>query len=55
MKTFFLTAATLFAATPLLAHDGMHLHPHGIDAATLILGASLVAGGVVAVVIRARK
>ncbi|WP_235823754.1 hypothetical protein [Actibacterium lipolyticum] len=43
MKTAF-TFAALTIATPALAHDGMHVHPHGFGAATLVVVASLVAG-----------
>lgn len=47
--------AALLGATPALAHPGPHLQPHGIGAGALLLAASLVAGGVGAVLIRVRK
>lgn len=42
----------LFAlcASPAMAHSGAHLHPHGIDAATLILATSFGAAVTYAVV-----
>lgn len=48
-----LTALTL--AAPALAHEGAHLHPHGIGAGTLLLLGSVIAAGLVAVAIKARK
>lgn len=50
-----LTLAALLAATPALAHPGMHLHPHGIGLAILVLVASVFAGGFAAVLISVRK
>ena len=43
-------------ATPVLAHDGAHLHPHGIDAAMVALVASVfaVAGTMVAIKVRSK-
>jgi len=51
------TALTmLFAAAPALAHDGMHMHPHGIGAGTLLLLlGSLIGGAAVAVALKVRK
>jgi hypothetical protein len=44
MKRMILIATTLWA-TPLLAHDGMHLHPHADHPAwSLIMLASAVVG-----------
>lgn len=45
----------LFLAAPAFAHEGFHVHPHGIDAGWLVLGASLVAAGLVALKVRSRK
>ena len=39
--------ATLTFATPALAHDGMHIHPHGFGVATLLIVASMAAAGVI--------
>jgi len=47
MKPLLALAASL-AATPALAHDGLHMHPHGIDAGALLLAASVAAGAAVA-------
>ena len=38
-------AILLLAATPAAAHDGVHLHPHGIDAGWMLLAATAVAAG----------
>jgi hypothetical protein len=47
----------LALAPPAFAHEGAHLHPHGIDAAWLVLaGTGLVVGAVAAwAVARSRK
>jgi hypothetical protein len=44
-------------ATPVLAHEGLHHHPHGIEFGwvTVALLGSLIGGGVVYVVLRRRK
>ncbi|WP_372602831.1 hypothetical protein [Actibacterium sp.] len=58
MKTTLVTLTTaLTAASPALAHSGMHLHPHGIDTAALMLfGSGVVAiAGAALVAIRVRK
>ena len=47
--------APLLAAAPALAHDGAHLHPHGIDAAWLFLALPVVGAIVGYAVARARK
>lgn len=49
----FLTA--LFAAAPALAHEGMHIHPHGLGEGTMLLLGSLIGGAVVAVALKIRK
>ena len=36
--TRMLAAMAALAAGPALAHEGLHLHPHGIDAGWLVLG-----------------
>ncbi|MDF1718517.1 MAG: hypothetical protein P1U53_06885 [Sulfitobacter sp.] len=48
-----LTVLTL--AAPALAHEGAHLHPHGIGAGTLLLLGSVIAAGLVAVAVKVRK
>ncbi|MHC0053988.1 hypothetical protein [Actibacterium sp. D379-3] len=57
MKRLITLAAGLTAATPALAHDGMHLHPHGVDVATALLmgGALVVIAAAAAVAVRVRK
>ncbi|ARE41546.1 hypothetical protein RGUI_3405 [Rhodovulum sp. P5] len=45
----------IVAAAPALAHEGAHLHPHGIGAGMLLLAASLVAGGAALVWLTVRK
>jgi hypothetical protein len=52
MKRF--AAMMTVLATPALAHDGVHLHPHGIDAVWLVL-AALALGGGAAALLRIRK
>ncbi len=44
-------------ATPALAHEGMHHHPHGVEYAWVAaaLVGSLVGGAVVYAVVRRRK
>jgi hypothetical protein len=48
MKKTSITALCLFAATPGLAHNGAHLHPHGAEnwlaVLVLSLGGAAVAG-----------
>ena len=57
MKTITpLFALTVLAlATPALAHDGAHLHPHGIGVGTMLLLGAVIAAGLVAVAAKARK
>jgi hypothetical protein len=47
----------LFLATPALAHEGLHHHPHGIEFGwvTAALLGSVVGGAVVNAVTRRRK
>ena len=57
MKTLAPLAAltALAIATPALAHEGAHLHPHGIGAGTMLLLGAVIAAGLVAVAVKARK
>ena len=48
-----LTALTI--AAPALAHEGAHLHPHGIGAGTMLLLGAVIAAGLTLVVVKARK
>ena len=48
-------AILLLAATPAAAHDGVHLHPHGIDAGWMLLAATAVAAGAAAIRVRNRR
>ena len=41
MTRLALAVSGLFFATPALAHDGPHLHPHGLEAGWGILAAAL--------------
>jgi len=51
-----LSALTVLAlAAPALAHEGAHLHPHGIGVGTMLLLGSVIAAGLVAVAVKARK
>jgi hypothetical protein len=54
MRPFAILAPILLAG-PALAHEGAHLHPHGIDGAWAFLAGSLVGGAAVAAFIRARR
>ena len=47
--------APLLAAAPALAHEGAHLHPHGIDAAWLFLALPVIGAVVALAVVRSRK
>jgi hypothetical protein len=47
--------APLFVAAPALAHEGAHLHPHGIDAAWLFLALPVIGAAVALAVVRSRK
>ena len=54
MRPFAVLAPVLVAA-PALAHEGAHLHPHGIDGAWLFLAGTLLGGIAVAAVVRKRR
>ena len=43
MKAAILTSLGALAASPALAHPGLHLHPHGISAGWIVVAAVLVA------------
>ena len=47
--------AVLTLATPALAHEGAHLHPHGIGAGTMLLLGAVIAAGLTLVAVKARK
>ncbi len=49
------TIAAVLAASPALAHDGLHLHPHGIDGAWALLAGTIAAVVAGAVLCRAKK
>ena len=55
MRSFAVLAPILLAAGPAAAHQGMHIHPHGIDAAWAFLAGTLAGAGAVLLLIRARK
>lgn len=54
MRPFAILASTLIAG-PALAHEGAHLHPHGIDSAWMFLAGTLLGGVAVAAYVRARR
>jgi hypothetical protein len=54
MRPFAILAPMLIAG-PALAHEGAHLHPHGIDVAWVFLAGSLIGGAAVAALVRARR
>ncbi len=54
MRPFAILAPMLIAA-PALAHEGAHLHPHGIDAAWAFLAGSVLGAAAIAVLVRIRK
>jgi hypothetical protein len=43
--TRILIAATALLASPAGAHDGLHLHPHGIEQVWVVFAAAGVAAG----------
>ncbi len=45
----------LLIATPVLAHDGQHHHPHGVEYGWIILAALCGVGGYVLAKVRGRK
>ena len=51
-----LITAGITVSGPAFSHSGMHLHPHGIDAAMVALVASVfaVAGTMVAIKVRSK-
>ena len=51
----FVVLTTILAAGPVLAHEGAHVHPHGIDGAWAFLAGTLVGAAGILAVIRARK
>ncbi|MGJ8586176.1 MAG: hypothetical protein ACSHXD_18955 [Marinosulfonomonas sp.] len=51
MKTLALTAASALVATPVLAHGGVHLHPHGFE----LMVAGLVVVSAVLLIFALRK
>jgi hypothetical protein len=56
MKTLIVRAsvlASVLAASPVLAHDGVHVHPHGSEGWLMIVAALAVIG--LAVVIARRR
>jgi hypothetical protein len=54
MRPFAILAPILIAG-PALAHEGAHLHPHGIDGAWAFLAGTLLGGVAVAALVRARR
>ncbi len=48
-------AASLTFATPVMAHDGFHPHPHGIQYGWMIAAAIGLLGGLTLAKIRGRK
>lgn len=43
MKPFATLILSVFAASPALAHGGVHIHPHGTEVPLLLLGTGLIA------------
>ncbi len=54
LKRLAVFVPVLFAA-PALAHEGAHLHPHGIDAAWLFLALPVIGAAVALAIARSRK
>jgi hypothetical protein len=54
MRPFAILSPILIAG-PALAHEGAHLHPHGIDGAWMFLAGTLLGGLAVAALARARR
>ncbi|MEY4982897.1 MAG: hypothetical protein RIR62_1163 [Pseudomonadota bacterium] len=50
-----LTPALILSATPALAHDGLHFHPHGIEFGWLVAALLAVVAGGALVWFRGRK
>ncbi len=55
MKILTAAALTTLVASPVLAHGGMHLHPHANDSSWLPLLAGSVAVGLAAMIAWGRK
>lgn len=55
MKLLMTATLTTLIASPVLAHGGMHLHPHANDASWLPLLAGSVAVGLAALIAWGRK
>lgn len=47
--------APVLVAAPALAHEGVHLHPHGIDAAWLFLALPVIGAAAALAALRSRK
>lgn len=43
MKHISTLIMAVFAASPALAHGGVHMHPHGAEVPLLLLGTGLIA------------
>ncbi|MFZ8959209.1 MAG: peptidase M23 [Paracoccaceae bacterium] len=54
MKNMILSALSLMLAGPAIAHDGLHLHPHGVEPWAVALGA-LGALGLAALIIAEQR
>lgn len=50
-----LSAFLMVLATPVMAHEGLHHHPHGIEYGWIVAGAVGVVGGFVLARIGRRK
>lgn len=51
----FAILAPILVAYPALAHEGAHLHPHGIDSAWAFLAGTVLGGVAIALLVRVRK
>jgi len=54
MRPFAILAPILLAA-PAFAHEGAHLHPHGIDAGWAFLAGTALGAAAIALLVRVRK
>ncbi len=54
MKTFLVTVLTL-TATSAFAHDGAHMHPHGMESAWGYALVALLAAGATLLAVRLRR
>lgn len=50
----FAILAPMLIAVPAFAHEGAHLHPHGIDAAWAFLAGTALGAAAIALLVRAR-